>query len=286
MKIEGKVAIVTGASSGIGEQIALALIEHGARVVLAARRMSRLEKVASAAKPPGQALAIETDVTRTDDLKHLVDSAVSHFGGVDILVNNAGTGFGGDLADLEIDEIAYTVSLNLLGPIILSKLALPHLRARQRGLIVNIASFGSFVAAPYFSLYSATKFGLNGFSQSLRRQLMSSNVGVMTVYPGAYDTEMLNPEIKAKSRDLGMKITPAHPSQAAKLVMAGIIGNKSSVHAYPFPQRLIRAIDATLPFITDRVFKGMGAEWRGFCELGNAHFRSKRLQGRSDGGPS
>jgi NADP-dependent 3-hydroxy acid dehydrogenase YdfG len=185
----GTVAIVTGASSGIGAATARELGRRGAKVVLAARRAEELEKQASAIRAAGdEAVAIVTDVADPWQLRSLVDQTVARFGRVDIVVNNAGANWHSPLASTRPDDLARLVQLNLIAAMQLTRATLPEMLARHDGSIVFVGSVSGRVAME--PLYSATKYGLRGFALALRRQLHGTGVTVSLVSPGKIRTEM------------------------------------------------------------------------------------------------
>jgi NADP-dependent 3-hydroxy acid dehydrogenase YdfG len=205
--LAGKVALVTGASSGIGEATALALAAAGAKVAVAARRADRLEALAARIqKAGGTALRIEADVTSAGDVTAMVDKVVSEWGRLDILVNNAGVMLLSLAAEATLDDWRRMVELNLLALMGVTKAALAHLKA-AKGHIVNVSSVAGRVANPGASGYAATKFGVVGFSESLRREVYADKVRVTVIEPGLVHTELgdhiTNAAFKA---DLGKRL--------------------------------------------------------------------------------
>ncbi|MCZ8543413.1 SDR family NAD(P)-dependent oxidoreductase [Mesorhizobium qingshengii] len=188
--LAGKVALVTGASSGIGEATAAALAAAGAKVAIAARRADRLEALAARIETAGgMALRIEADVTSNDDVTAMIGKVVVEWGRLDILVNNAGVMLLSPAAEATFDDWRRMVELNLLALMGVTKAALPHLRA-AKGHIVNVSSVAGRVANPGASGYAATKFGVVGFSESLRREVYADKVRVTVIEPGLVRTEL------------------------------------------------------------------------------------------------
>ncbi len=187
--LAGEVAIVTGASSGIGAATAQELARCGARVALAARRADELDAQVRAIKEEGgEAIAIPTDVADPAQLTRLVEQTIERFGRIDILVNNAGFDAEGLLIDMTDDVITQMVKVNLLGTMLLTRAVLPGMVARRHGAIITVTSIaGNMAFAP---LYSGTKFGLRGFMLSLRRELLGSGVSASIVSPGYVSTPM------------------------------------------------------------------------------------------------
>ncbi|HET9110124.1 MAG TPA: SDR family NAD(P)-dependent oxidoreductase, partial [Ktedonobacterales bacterium] len=189
MKIAGAVALVTGASSGIGAATARELARRGARVILAARRADRLaEQVAAITAAGGQASAIEADVSDLASVERLAHAAEAVYGRVDILINNAGIGWAEEFPVMAPEGVAQMLNTNLTGLILLTRLLLPGMLARHSGAIVCVASVAGNIATD--PVYSATKYGVRGFALSLRRKLRSSGVSVSVVSPGFIRTEM------------------------------------------------------------------------------------------------
>ena len=182
MRVSGARVVVTGASWGIGRETALLLARKGASVVAAARSADRLDELA--ALVPQRIEPVVCDVTSADDRAALVARA----GDVDVLVNNAGVGWSGLVEEMPFDQVRFLFELNVLGLIDLTQRVLPGMLARRRGHVVNIGSVAGMVSAPPISVYSATKFAVQGFSDGLRREVAGRGVGVTCVTPGPIAT--------------------------------------------------------------------------------------------------
>jgi NAD(P)-dependent dehydrogenase (short-subunit alcohol dehydrogenase family) len=183
------VAIVTGASSGIGAATAHELSRCGARIVLAARRSDKLEEQARAiAAAGGSAIAVPTDVSDPRQLSCLYERATAAFGHVDIVVNNAGANWLRPLAETTPEELTRLVHVNLLGAMLLTREVLPAMLERNHGALIFVGSLSGRVAME--PAYSATKYGVRGFALALRRQLVATGVSVSLVSPGNIRTEM------------------------------------------------------------------------------------------------
>jgi NADP-dependent 3-hydroxy acid dehydrogenase YdfG len=189
---QSPVILITGASSGIGAAAARHFCQRGWRAVLAARRQDRLEElVAEIRADGGEALAVATDVTVVEQLQRLVDAALEHYGRIDVLFNNAGFGRLDWLEKLDIQEdIAAQIAVNLTACVQLTGLVLPHMIARRRGVVINMSSLAGWVGTPTYSVYAASKFGLRGFTEALRREVGVFGVKVCGIYPGGVDTEI------------------------------------------------------------------------------------------------
>jgi len=169
---------------------------EGAAVVLAARGVGALETlVAEIAAAGGRARAIPTDVGHIAAAERLLAGAIEAFGGIDVLVNNAGTNKRGSVEKYTAAELAQVVQVNLTAPIVLSRLALPHMRTRGRGAIVNVASIAGRIPLVNEAVYSATKFGLRAFSFALAEELAGSGITVSAVSPGPVDTGFIMREL-------------------------------------------------------------------------------------------
>jgi NADP-dependent 3-hydroxy acid dehydrogenase YdfG len=194
--LSGTVALVTGASSGIGEATAVALAERGATVALVARRRDKLEALAERIGGGGKALVIEADVSDQAQAQAAVETAVGELGRLDTLVNNAGVMLLGPIVGAPLEEWQRMVNLNVLGLLYCTHAALPHLLAAAEGDprsvadVVNISSTAGRVARLNSGVYNATKFGVVAFSESLRQEVTARHVRVSIIEPGATATEL------------------------------------------------------------------------------------------------
>lgn len=187
--LAGKVAIVTGASSGIGAATAWELAQQGAQVVLAARRVNKLEEQAGKISAAGcHAVAMPMDVTDAAQVTRLIEQVVERFGRVDILVNNAGVAWTKPFETISMEKITQVVNVNLLGVALMTSAVLPGMLERRHGTIISVSSVAGHMAVD--PLYSATKFGVRAFSLSLRRELAGRGVSVSVVSPGFIRTAM------------------------------------------------------------------------------------------------
>jgi short-subunit dehydrogenase len=190
MQLKGSVAVVTGASSGIGEATALAFAKHGAKVVLAARRVERLEALAARIHDlGGTALALGCDVGDPEQLAALPAVVNEAFGPTGILVNNAGIPGGGELTDLSYDQIERIVRVNVLGVMYGTRAFLPGMIQRGQGHVVNVASLAGRYAVPGAAVYTATKHAVVAFSEALNYEAEDRGVHVTSVNPGLVFTE-------------------------------------------------------------------------------------------------
>ena len=184
------VVIIAGASSGIGEAAAKELARNGYRVVLAARRQDRLSKLASLIEKEGGVVqAIPTDFRQVEQIQLLVEKTLQAYGQIDVIVNSAGVGKLIWLDQQSQTQIQDQIQVNLIGAIQLTREALPSMIEAGYGHIIHLTSISSWVGVPTYSIYTATKFGLRGFLESLRRELRGTGVIISGVFPGAVDTE-------------------------------------------------------------------------------------------------
>lgn len=238
-RLAGRVAIVTGASSGIGAATARELATAGATVVLAARRVHELDAQATAIRQAGgAAAAMPADVSQPDHITLLARRALAEFGRVDILVNSAGVNWMRPLAVTPPEAIAGLVEVNLLGAMLLTRAVLPGMLTRRRGTIISVGSLAGRVAME--PLYSATKYGLRGFSLALRRQLTGTGVSVCLVSPGNISTAMTS-HLTARMPEPGL---------VARQI-AGLITRPRREVVVPASSQAIAWLEQTLPRVAD-----------------------------------
>ena len=189
--LKGKVAVVTGASRGIGAAIAEALAEEGCRMVLAARSVDRLEEVAAylTGRHGNAVLTIPTDIGDESQARNLIERAADQFGAVDILVNNAGVGIYGAVDELRLDDLRHVFEVNFFGPMAAMQEAVRVMRQHGGGTIVNVSSIVGKFPQPLGGGYTATKFALQGASGAARAELKRDNIDVVLICPGLTDTE-------------------------------------------------------------------------------------------------
>jgi short-subunit dehydrogenase len=224
----GKICVVTGASSGIGEATARSLVRAGATVVLAARREERLREIAG--ELGERASAVRCDVTRIEDLETLRDEVVRRHGRCDVLVNNAGVPGGGWFADLSIEQLERVTATNYLSVLFATKVFLPLLMA-SRGHVVNVASLAGRYALPGAAVYTATKFAVVGLSESLYHELGPRGVMVTSVNPGLVETEGF-PMTEAK-RDPVLRRLVMQPDRIAREIVRVIRARKGPEVSIP-----------------------------------------------------
>jgi NADP-dependent 3-hydroxy acid dehydrogenase YdfG len=226
--LEGTVALVTGASSGIGAATARELARRGAAVAIGARRKQRLDALAEEIEAAGgRALAIETDVTDRDQARRLVAYTAERFGRLDTVVNNAGVMLLGPIEDAPVEEWDRMIALNLQGLLYVAHAALPHLVAaaenepRRVADLVNISSVAGRITRKGSGVYNLTKHGVGAFSESLRQEMSRRHVRVSLVEPGAVDTELtdhLRPEIRGPATSRFAEVEPLEAEDIADAI--------------------------------------------------------------------
>ncbi len=226
-KLEGKVAIITGASSGIGEATAIALAAEGAIVAIAARRSDRLEALAKRIQATGgKALPIVTDITDETQANNLINKTNAELGRVDILVNNAGVALTGNIDGGNTSDWRRMFDVNVLGLLYTTHAVLPILKAQQVGHIVNISSVAGRTARIGIGIYNATKWGVNAFSESLRQEVLKDNIRVTIIEPGLVETEINNnttdPVAKKISEERIKAITPLQSQDIAAAIVYAV----------------------------------------------------------------
>lgn len=189
MQLEGRNILITGAGSGIGRALAIACAKEGAKPILVGRRLEKLQQTAGQLSDPGKACVLQADVTERAGRRAIRQTVLDDVGALDLLVNNAGILAVGPLQDSSDDEMQSLLETNLLAPMALTRDLLPALRLAKAPRIVNVGSIFGDIGHPLFAIYSASKFGLRGFSDAMRRELMAEGIAVTYAAPRASQTE-------------------------------------------------------------------------------------------------
>jgi NADP-dependent 3-hydroxy acid dehydrogenase YdfG len=254
-EISGKVVIVTGASSGIGEATARAFGRAGARLVLAARRLDRLQALAGEIQAQGtgaEALPVAADLSCLADIQQMIEAARDRFGRVDVLFNNAGFGRLDWLENLDpAKDIEAQFAVNVLGVVQTTRQVLPLMIAQKSGHIINMASVAGLVATPTYSIYAACKFAVRGFSEALRREVSPWGIRVSVVFPGGVATEF---GAHAGIRRKTSTSTPAWLRLTADDVareVVGLVRQPRSTLVVPWLFRLSAYANEWLPWLVD-----------------------------------
>jgi NAD(P)-dependent dehydrogenase (short-subunit alcohol dehydrogenase family) len=242
---------ITGCSTGLGRELATAVLGAGHNAIVTAREPASVEDIVAAY--PERALATALDVTDKDAVRHAIALAEERFGGIDILVNNAGYGYRAAVEEADDGEVNALFATNFFGPVSVIKAALPAMRARGAGTIVNISSIAARLAMPGSAFYSATKFALEGMTDSLRREVEPLGIRVLIVEPGAFRTDFAGRSLhgstsgidayddtagkRRKGTDKTDGTQPGDPARAARVII-------ETVEKQVLPVRLLLGSDA------------------------------------------
>lgn len=227
---ENLAVVVTGASSGFGKGVVRRLAEGGANVVAAARRKHLLEELAAECGP--NVLAVETDVSKEEDIEKLVDAAIRKFGRIDVWINNAAVGTIGVYDEIPLKDLRRMIEINVHGTIYGSHYALRLFEEQEKGILINLSSVSANVAFPYYTPYSASKYAVTGLSDALHEEMAMTgqdNIHVCTVYPWATDTPWFEHTANYTGHEAQMK-----PMDDPEIVIDAIVdlieNPKQSVH--------------------------------------------------------
>ncbi len=223
--IEGKIVVITGASSGLGEATARLLSAQGATVVLGARRTGRIQSLADELNNHGgKAIAVTTDVTHSDQVKALVDTAAQKFGRIDVMINNAGLMPHSPLERLKIEDWDRMIDVNIKGVLYGIAAALPYMKQQKSGQIINVSSVAGHKIHPGSAVYSATKYAVRVISEGLRQEVKPYNIRTTVISPGAVDTELpgsiTEPDIAENTKKFYAKVALPADSFARAVVFA------------------------------------------------------------------
>jgi uncharacterized oxidoreductase len=256
MKLQGKRVLITGGSSGIGLALARSLLAKNARVVITGRRPDVLAAAADELKAGGGFVArVAADVGTSEGRALTLKQALDALGGLDILVNNAGGVRAGRLENTSEADIEAMVAVDLLAPILLTRAALPALRASGDAMVVNVTSGAALVGAPFYTTYAAAKAGLARFGEGLRRELKGEGVHVLTAYPAGTDTPMM--KSNRAGAELGFGREPA--SAVADAIIGGIEARSFEVMRGGETRAQTIALNRDDPAALDERFLGLKA---------------------------
>jgi short-subunit dehydrogenase len=252
--VSGKVIIITGASSGIGRAIALALAPERATLVLVARREPLLASLAEQVRAAGStALALTLDLRQKEHVKMMVESTQKQFGRIDVLINNAGFGFYGSVESTPPEVVREIFDLNFEAPLLACQLVIPIMKASGSGHIINISSVAGRRGLPLNGIYSATKFALNGMSEALRIELQGTGIDVSIINPAATQTEFGD---SARIGDVKQKFKAMGHIQSADEVAAAIVRciKDPKLEVYPYGvSRFLAWASAIAPKMVDKI---------------------------------
>ena len=252
-RLQGKIVVITGASSGIGAATARLCGAAGMRVVLGSRRTELLEQVAEEVRRAGgETLVCRTDVAAAADVERLIRAAEEHFGHIDILLANAGAGYSARMAEITEEQILRTVQTNLLGVIRLTRAALPMMIARRSGHVITVSSVAGGFVMPRAAVYAATKAGIHRFTEGLRREVREYGIHVSDVMPGIIDTPMTS----------YIRNLPKAPVDDAARAMLSVMRRPRRCVVVPGWYRVVLALNRHFPALMDAAIARMPSQER------------------------
>jgi dehydrogenase/reductase SDR family member 7B len=262
--MENKVAIITGASSGIGAACAKEFSKKGFDVVIAARSLDKLNGVAQQLEKAGtQVLAVQCDVSIKEDCKKLIDETIAKFGKIDVLINNAGISMRAIFNDMEVDVLEQVMNINFYGTVYCTKYALPHL-LKSKGSVVGVSSIAGYVGLPARTGYSASKYAMQGFLDALRTENLKTGLHVMVACPGFTASNIRNTALSADGsaqgetpRDEGKMMTS---EEVARHIVNGVVKKKRTL-VLTGQGKLVVFLSKFFPkFVEKQVFNHMANE--------------------------
>lgn len=254
MNIEGKRVLITGGSSGIGLALAKVLLAKGAKVAISGRRPDVVAQAVEEIRQAGPSVwGIVADVATSDGRAATLKQALDALNGLDILVNNAGGVRAGRIENTPEAELQSMIDVDLVAPIMLTRAALPALRASGDAVVVNVASGIALVGVPFYATYAATKAGLARFGEALRRELKGEGIHVLTAYPGGTDTPMM--KSNHAGPELGFSREPA--SAVASAIVQGIEADAFEVSRGGEARAQMIALNRDNPAAVDERFLGL-----------------------------
>jgi short-subunit dehydrogenase len=259
MKLQGKVAVITGASMGIGEEIAKLFAREGARLVLCARDLARQEAARERTGAGDNSISVACDVGKREQVQAMVQAAMSKFGRIDILVNNAGFGLNDAVAALDLAQCRQMFDTNLFGAIECMQAVIPIMRQQGGGDIVNISSVSGHISTPYMGAYAASKHALQAIGMAARMELQKHNINVLTVSPGYIATDFSNNMLKGKSsqRVGGAVRYAVGPDVVAQATLRGLLKRKREVVTPRFYSIFIKLYENFPGFVERTIRKQM-----------------------------
>ena len=252
--LQGKVVLITGASSGFGEEAARLFAREGCKVVLAARRLEKLQQLATEIQNAGgEAIAIPVDVNQKAEIDVMVQTALDLYGQIDILFNNAGFGAMDWFEELDPERSIQTlINVNLTGTLLVTRAVLPDMLDRGSGHIINMASVAGLIASPLITTYSASKYGVRAFTDALRREVAPLGVKVSGIYPGPAETEFGSHLRKNRMREtinkfIDLRMTSAYVAHS----VVNVAKQPRRSLVIPWWFRVITTFDTLFPVVVD-----------------------------------
>lgn len=265
MQLKNKRVLLTGASGGIGRELAFELGRQGASLLLSGRKTLVLDNIASAiVNLGGKAEILPGDLTAAGGPQRLIAEATRNGEALDVVVNCAGISFFGMTEDLGAEKLQQLWRTNVLAPMQLAQAVLPLFKAQRSGLIVNVGSIFGSIGFPCFSAYSASKFALRGFSEALRRELEGSGVDVLYVAPRYTRTAINEGPVSRMAEAVAMK--QDEPQKVARAIADAIIGNARERY-FGWPERFFVKLNGLFPRLVDKGLREQGRRMRPFARL-------------------
>ena len=259
MKLQDKVAVITGASMGIGEAIAKLFVQEGAKVVLCSRDLARTKAAEQRIGGGANTLSAACDVSQRSHVDALVKAALDRFGRIDIFVNNAGFGLNDAVADMDMAELRRMFDTNLFGAIDCMQAVIPVMRKQGGGDIVNISSVSGHISTPYMSGYAATKHAMNAVGKAARMELQRHNINVLTVCPGYISTDFVKNMMKGRhSERVGSSVKyGVGPEVVAAATLQGMLKRKREVVTPRIYKVFIRMYQALPGVVENQIRKAL-----------------------------
>src|SRR5215212_9159099 len=252
--LQGKVVLITGASSGVGEDAARRFAREGCKVVLAARRLEKLQQMAADIQSEGgEAIAIPVDVNESAEIDVMVQTALDLYERIDILFNNAGFGAVDWFEELDAERhIETLIRVNLIGTMLVTRAVLPDMLDRGSGHIINMSSVAGLIASPLITTYSASKHGVRAFTDALRREVTPLGVKVSGIYPGPAATEFGTHLKKSRTRDsINKFIDLRMTSEYVASRVVDVAKHPRRTLVIPWWFRIITTFDILFPIVVD-----------------------------------
>jgi short-subunit dehydrogenase len=251
--LKDQVIVITGASTGIGKAYAIAFAREGAKIVLAARTTEKIEELAEEIKVKYnvETLAVTTDVSKEEDARELIEKTLDKFGHVDILINNAGIATYGYFHNNNMEDLKRIMDVNFWGAVYCTHAVIPAMIKRGKGKIVNISSFVGKSAVPVMAGYSASKYAMGGFSESLRVEVKKYGIDVTVVYPTSTRTDIVNNALNNTNIKFGANVGMTSERVARETINA-ILDNKRD-HVIGMGENIALSINNRFPSLVDRV---------------------------------
>ena len=256
MKLQGKVVVITGASMGIGEEIARLFAGEGAKLVLCSRDLARVEAARQRIGGGENSISVACDVSKREQVDALMQAAVKKYGRIDVLINNAGFGLNDSLAELDMAQCRQVFETNLFGAMECMQAVIPVMKGQGGGDIVNISSVSGHISTPYASVYAASKHGMQAVGRAVRMELKKHNINVLTVSPGYIATDFTRNMIRGKSgqRVAGSQKYGAAPRVVAQATLRGLVKQKREV-VVPWFYRIVIKLYENFPGLVERAMR-------------------------------